>query len=106
MKIFRQKKWKGGWFCGSFKKTAFHSNDFEVCFKKHKKGEIWPKHYHKIATEVNYLIKGKMIIQNQTLNSGDVFILKPLDIADPIFLKDCELIVIKTPSIKNDKYEV
>ena len=40
------------------------------------------------------------------INQGDIFIFEQYDVADPIFLEDCELIVVKTPSIQNDKYKV
>jgi len=91
---------------GDFEPTAYRTKEFEVCLKRHAKGERWPKHYHKAATEINYLIRGTMSIQGQMLNLGDVFILEPGEIADPIFFEDCELIVIKTPSLQGDKYEV
>ena len=45
-----------------------------------------------------------MMIQNTELNEGDIFILKPYEIADPIFLEDCTVLIIKTPSIPGDKY--
>ena len=71
---------------------------------KHPQGEIWDNHYHKIATEINYLIRGKMNLSGTTLEEGDIFILQPGEIAIPEFLTDCELVVVKTPSIKGDKY--
>ena len=105
MKVTRD-NFIGGWFCGDFEPTAFHTKEFEVCYKIHEKGEIWPPHYHKIATEINYLMKGKMVVQGKTLIAGDVFIIDPGEVADPVFLKKCELIVIKVPSVKGDKYNV
>lgn len=106
MEIHRNVKWKGGWFVGNFEPSAYKTDSVEVCFKVHPKGEKWPKHYHKIATEINYLLHGKMTIQGETFNPGDVFIISPEEIADPDFLEDCELIVIKVPCASNDKYEV
>ena len=47
-----------------------------------------------------------MTIQGKILKPGDVFILKPGETADPSFQTKCELIVVKTPSVKNDKYVV
>lgn len=105
MKILKH-KYKGGWFIGDFEPSAFNTKDFEVSYKTHKKGEFWPKHYHRISTEINYMISGKMTIQNTEINSGDTFILSPMEIADPIFLEDCSMIVVKVPSSKNDKYEI
>ena len=47
-----------------------------------------------------------MIIQGKELISGNVFIISPYEIADPIFIEDCELIVVKIPSIKTDKFNI
>jgi quercetin dioxygenase-like cupin family protein len=91
---------------GNFEPSAYKTDDVEVCFKVHPKGEKWPKHYHKIATEINYLLHGKMVVQGDTLNAGDVFIIPPQEVADPEFLEDCELIVVKIPFAKNDKYDI
>lgn len=63
-------------------------------------------HYHKKSTEINILIRGKMQIQDQILIEGDVFIFQPYEIADPVFLEDCEVLIVKTPSIPGDKYEI
>jgi hypothetical protein len=98
------KNFYNGWFVGSFKPTIHNTENFEVGFKKHKKGEFVEPHYHKIATEINLLVRGKMIIQDTELNSGDIFILKPYEIANPIFLEDSEILVIKTSTGINDKF--
>jgi quercetin dioxygenase-like cupin family protein len=106
MKVTKFKDYKGGWFVGNFEPTSHKTEDFEVCYKTHLKGEKWDKHYHKLGTEINYLIEGRMIIQGQELVSGDVFVIYPYEIADPEFLEDCTLVIIKTPSDTNDKYVV
>jgi hypothetical protein len=95
---------KDGWFIGNFEPSVFKTDLFEVCFKKHKKDEVWDTHYHKVAIEYNLLIKGQMTIQDIILNEGDVFILNPYEISNPVFLTDCEVLVIKTPSVINDKF--
>ncbi len=96
----------GGWFVGNFEPTAHKTENFEVSYKIHPKGEIWDTHYHKIATEINFLVSGKMTIQGQNLKSGDIFVIEPLEIADPIFHEDCHIVCVKTLSVKNDKYIV
>ena len=93
MDILKGKDMIGGWFVGDFEPSAYNPQ-----------GEIWDNHYHKIATEINYLIRGKMNLSGTTLEEGDIFILQPGEIAIPEFLTDCELVVVKTPSIKGDKY--
>ena len=44
-----------------------------------------------------------MIIQDKEINEGDIFILEPKEIADPIFLEDCEIVCVKIPRITGDK---
>ena len=104
MDIFKIKDMKGGWFVGDFEPAAYKTKEFEVGVKTHPKGEKWDTHYHKVATEINYLIKGKMILKETELNSGDIFILYPNEIADPDFLEECTIVTVKTPSIIGDKY--
>jgi quercetin dioxygenase-like cupin family protein len=106
MEVSRFENYKDGWFVGDFFPSAYKTNLFEVCYKFHKKGEVWDKHYHKVSTEINYLIEGEMIIQEKKLKSGDVFVIHPYEIADPEFISDCKLIIIKTPSSTKDKYTI
>jgi hypothetical protein len=104
MEIHKIEDFKGGWYVGDFHPSCFVTKDFEVCFKKHFAGEVWEKHYHKEADEINFLRCGKMIIQGKELVAGDIFILRKNEIADPVFLEDCEVFIVKTPSVKGDKF--
>lgn len=104
MKIDRIEDMKGGWFVGNFKPSVYQTSDFEVSYKTHYKGEKYTSHYHTLVTEINYLIRGEMVIQNTLLQAGDIFTLYPYEIADPEFLTNCELIVVKVPSA-NDKID-
>lgn len=106
MKIDKIQEMKGGWFVGNFLPTCYCTEHVEVGYKLHPKGEKWPVHYHKIATEVNLLVKGEMILQGKQLKTGDIFILLPYEIADPEFLTDCEIVCVKLPGADNDKYVV
>lgn len=106
MKIDKMSNMVGGWFVGDFDPSVYKTDQFEVCYKQHYKGEVWDNHYHKVATEINYLIRGEMKINDTLLSQGDIFLIEPYEISIPDFLTDCELIVVKTPSIKGDKYIV
>ncbi len=106
MQIFRIEDMKGGWMAGNFTPSAYRTEDFEVGYKIHKKGESWPVHYHKEVTEITFLLKGMMRLQGEALVSGDIFVLQPNEIADPEFLEDCEVFVIKSRSVIGDKYEL
>ena len=105
MKIHKLSDMKSGWFVGAFEPTAYYTENVEVNYRTHPKGEVWDTHYHTIVTEVNLLIRGKMTLQGQELNSGDIFIIEPWEITNPEFLEDCEIICVKMPS-SNDKQVV
>lgn len=94
---------KGGWFVGDFFPTAYLSKEVEVSYKVHTKGSPWPTHYHRVATEINLLVRGQMVLQRKELKTGDIFTLLPFEIADPIFITDCEIVCVKVPSVRDDK---
>jgi len=94
---------KDGWFVGNFTPTSFSTPYFEVCYKFHKKDEFWDKHYHEKSTEINLLVSGSMMINETIIKEGQIFVIEPHFVADPTFLTDCSLVVIKTPSNPNDK---
>ena len=47
-----------------------------------------------------------MTICGELISPGTIFVLEPHEIADPIFHEDCQVLCVKVPSIKGDKYEV
>jgi quercetin dioxygenase-like cupin family protein len=106
MKISKIADFTGGWFIGNFEPALLKTDKFEVGLKIHKKGERWPVHYHKVATEYNCMVSGKMILNGQEISTGDVFVFEPNEISKSEFIEDCYVIVVKTPSIPGDKYEV
>ena len=106
MERFKMDDMVGGWFVGDFDPAALRTAAVEVCYKRHDKGEHWATHYHAIATEVNYVIRGVVQINGEVFRQGDIFVIHPGEVSAPEFLADCELIVIKTPSVPGDKYEV
>lgn len=103
MRVNKLKDFTRGWFVGSFEPSIYKTDQFEVGFLTHKKGEEWPTHYH-TSVEINYLVSGRISIQDKILEAGDVFMLEPYEVANPEFLEDCEVVVVKTPSLPGDKY--
>lgn len=106
MKKYNFNDMKGGWFIGDFEPTAYRTPDCEVAYVKHYKNQEWEKHFHKIATEITYIIRGKIKINDEVFSSGDIFVIEPNEIADPKFLEDSDVIVVKVPSNTNDKFNV
>jgi len=106
MKKYFLNNMKGGWFVGNFEPSAFQTNFFEVAFAKHTKGQKWDTHFHKVATEITLVVKGKIQINDEVFTTGDIFVISPNEVASPQFLEDSEVVVIKTPSDVNDKYVI
>ena len=47
-----------------------------------------------------------MTMCGKELKTGDIFVVKPMEVANPEFHEDCKIVCIKTPSVKGDKYIV
>jgi hypothetical protein len=105
MKVYKLSNMVGGWFVGNFMPTAFKTTGCEVSLKQHTKGEYLVPHSHHIATEINLVIKGSLSVHGMTFGPGDIFVMEPDDVADPVFFEDSDLMVVKVPSVIGDKYE-
>lgn len=96
----------GGWYVGNFDNAVYKTKGLEASYKIHLAGEKWDWHYHEHLDEINLLISGSMTIQGQLIIPGTIFILEPMEIADPVFHEDCHVICIKVPNLTNDKVVV
>jgi quercetin dioxygenase-like cupin family protein len=94
----------GGWFIGHFEPTLLKTDDFEVAVKIYKKGDYEENHFHKIATEYTLILDGEVIMSGENYSSGDIIIIKPNESTDFRALTDVKTVVVKTPSVANDKY--
>ena len=47
-----------------------------------------------------------MKLSGTYLKEGDIFTIYPEEVAVPEFLTDCEIVCVKTASVKGDKYIV
>ena len=105
MKTFKIDDMFRGWFIGNFEPCVLRTKEFEVGVLTHKKGEYWAEHYHKISTEINILLCGRMTINGLDIHVGDIFVIEPNESSAPVFLEDCKVLCVKTPSVIGDKYE-
>jgi quercetin dioxygenase-like cupin family protein len=106
MRIFQASDFTRGWMIGDFEPSLRKTQTFEMGVLTHKKGEFWAPHYHKYATEYNLLLEGKMEINGELINEGEGFVINTLEVARPVFLEDCKVLVVKVPSVPGDKYIV
>lgn len=93
-----------GWFVGNFEPTLYKTNDCEVAVKNYKAGEYEEKHYHKIATEITVIVKGRVKMFDQEFSEGDIIVVEPGDATDFTALTDATNVVVKLPGANDDKY--
>jgi quercetin dioxygenase-like cupin family protein len=104
MKVEKLAQMKGGWFIGNFEPSLLITDDFEVAFKAYKKGDKEPKHFHRIAKEYTLIASGKAKMNGVEYVSGDIIIVEPNEATDFEAITDVSTVVVKTPSVKNDKF--
>lgn len=97
---------RGGWWIGNFEPSVLKTAQFEVAYKVHRQGEDWPLHFQHEATEYNLLVEGQLQIDEQVFQAGDIFIIRPKRLVKPLFLTNCALVVVKVPSLPQDKETV
>jgi quercetin dioxygenase-like cupin family protein len=106
MRVFQLADMKKGWFVGDFVPNVLRKKEFEVAYRTFKAGAFEEKHVHKIATEITVLTSGKATMNGQVLVSGDIMVLEPGEASDFVALEDGAVVVVKTPSVIDDKYTV
>lgn len=95
-----------GWFIGNFPGAIFKTENFECCWQANSAGKKNIPHYHKKATEIQLIVKGKMLINKEEFGVGDICVLEPCEPYYAEYLEDTEVFAIKTPSVPNDKYYI
>tara|TARA_A100001015_G_scaffold131832_1_gene146367 strand:- start:1796 stop:2116 length:321 start_codon:yes stop_codon:yes gene_type:complete len=98
------KKMKLGWFVGDFEPNVFKSKEVEISLKRIKKGFKEEPHFHKLSKELNLIVNGSLKINDKILYIDDIFVFEENEISNVTFLQDTTLVVVKIPSIPNDKY--
>lgn len=94
------------WFIGNFEPALLRREDFEVGVKRYKAGDVPPVHYHKIITEYTVVVEGTIKMNDEVFGVNDIVVIYPNDATKFEALTDCTLLVVKTPSIPSDKYDV
>jgi len=104
MKIFNLKKFTKGWFIGNFEPVIFKTDDFEIAIKKYQKGDKESAHYHKVAKEYTAITSGLFKFNDKILKEGDIVLIEPNESVDFECLEDGINVVVKIPSVIDDKY--
>jgi len=106
MKVSKLNEFIKGWVVGNFEPSLFKTNDFEVSVKSYTKGQYEPTHYHKVATEITIITKGRVVMNLEVYNEGDIIVIEPGDTTNFRATNDVTTTVIKFPCVEGDKYLV
>lgn len=95
-----------GWFVGNFAPAVLRSEAVEVGIKSYREGDQEPLHYHKVATELTAIVSGRVRMFGAEWGPGDIVTVEPGDETDFLALTDAVTVVVKVPSVADDKYLV
>lgn len=104
MKVDRLENMVKGWFVGNFDPVVLRSQDMEVAVKTYRAGEVEAAHYHKVATEITVIVSGTAIMGGRTCESGDILTIEPGFATSFEAVTDVVTVVVKSPSVAQDKY--
>lgn len=99
-------EFKRGWFLGSFRPTLYDTEEFEVAVKRYSKGDIESSHYHNVATEWTVVVQGKVSMNDVIFEKEEIAVVYPGEIMSFEALEDAVTLVVKSPSVKNDKFTI
>lgn len=95
-----------GWFVGNFDPSIINTEAFECAVKYYKKGDVEKRHLHKLATEITVIVRGKFKMNESLFIEGDIVKVEKNEAVDFECLEDGITVVIKTPSVMDDKFFV
>lgn len=106
MKLHKLEQMIKGWFVGNFQPVALSTDAFEVAIKHYRAGDREPAHVHKIATELTAIVQGRVRMLGREFQAGDIVTVEPGEASSFEALTDVISVVVKTPSVTDDKYLV
>lgn len=103
IRIHRIEHFVGGWFIGDFAPSIFKLEEIELGFKRFQVGDTEPEHFQRKSSELTFVIRGECRLGNRNLVAGDIAEIPPRVSASFEALSEVDLLVIKIPSIPEDK---
>lgn len=101
-----------GWLLGSFfdKGNPLKTNQIEIAYKEHSKGDRTEPHYHQKKIEIlivltgraRFIINGKEVI----LKDGDFLFVDVNNVIEGEFLTPTTIFAIHSPSLPRDKINI
>ena len=106
MRVDRLEAMTKGWFVGDFVPAALRSSACEVAIKHYAAGDAEAAHVHRIATEITAIVSGRVRMCGDEWTAGDILTIEPGEATDFLALTDTVTVVVKLPSVPNDKHFV
>ena len=94
----------GGWLVGHFNPALIANDDVEVAIKIYQAGDREQSHHHRVATEYTVIASGRVRMNQQEYAAGEIIQIDPGHSTDFEALEATTTVVLKTPSVPNDKY--
>lgn len=106
MKKYNLNDFFKGWFIGDFEPSILPTNDFEVAVKEYKAGDSEANHLHKEAIEFTMVLDGVIMMNGVEYHKNDIIQIEKYEETKFESITDSRTLVVKTPSVKGDKYIV
>lgn len=110
MRIQKQSAVTRGWIAGAFTGAMVYTESFEVGLKSGVAHVPEAAHYHTCSYEHTLILRGECTIRSVlgvvSATEGDMITLRPNETAEWDWSTDWATLVIRTPSITNDKVEI
>jgi hypothetical protein len=103
MKKYKLHEYYRGWFIGNFDPAILKTKDFEVSLQYRNKGFIDDEHAHMHSDEYTLVVTGAIKIKDEIYKNGDIFLAEKGEFVKGEVLEDTTILVIKIPSVPNDK---
>ena len=101
---FKLDEFTRGWLVGDFEPSLLKTKDIEVAVQLYKAGQKGDMHLHKIATEITVIAHGTVNMGGKIFTQGDILVVPKGVPTDFLSITDSVTVVIKYPSVANDKY--
>ncbi len=104
MDVFALHEMTGGWIAGDFEPCVLKTQDFEVAIKHYEAGAKESSHHHKVAEEITVIAAGRVRMFDRVFASGSIVRIEPGESTSFEALEPTITVVLKRPSVRNDKY--
>ena len=103
MKRYDSTEFISGWIIGNFLPSIHHNENFEIAVKRYNQGDTEGRHFQLTATEITFVVSGKIRMNNEVLVENQIIELQPLEEFEFEALEKSVVVCIKYPSLPEDK---